>query len=64
MGDRGLTGKLWTVDEVAEYLGVPKQTLYQWRTHQYGPPGFRIGKYVRFRPSDVAEWVESQKDAA
>jgi excisionase family DNA binding protein len=64
MGDRGVNDKLWTVEEVAAYLAVPKQTLYQWRTHQYGPPGFRIGKYVRYRSGDVMAWVETQRDAA
>jgi hypothetical protein len=43
------TNKLWGVKEVAEYLGVPEQTLYQWRTRTYGPPGRRVGKY---RPAD------------
>ncbi len=23
---------LWTIDQVASYLGVPKQTVYCWRT--------------------------------
>ena len=32
-------GELWTIDEVADYLGVPKQTVYSWRTSGYGPTG-------------------------
>lgn len=32
-----MTERLWTVDDVAAYLGVPKQTLYQWRTRGYVP---------------------------
>lgn len=59
-----MNNKLWTVDEVADYLGVPKQTLYQWRTRRYGPPGCRVGKHVRYVPADVIEWVKAQKGAA
>ncbi|MCS7483099.1 helix-turn-helix transcriptional regulator [Umezawaea endophytica] len=51
--------KLWSIEELSEYLGVPVQTIYQWRTKKYGPPGRRMGKHVRFRPEDVETWVDS-----
>ena len=57
-----MNSKLWSVDEVADYLGVPKQTLYQWRTRRYGPPGCRVGKYVRYMPDEVEAWVKAQKE--
>ena len=50
--------KLWGIKDVSEYLGIPEQTLYQWRTKGYGPPGRRVGKYVRYRAADVIEWFE------
>ena len=56
--------ELWTIDEVAAYLGVPKQTVYCWRTSGYGPAGFRVGKHVRWRASTVIAWtleLENQK---
>ncbi|MBV8932372.1 MAG: helix-turn-helix domain-containing protein [Kutzneria sp.] len=49
-------GKLWGPKEVAEYLDIPVQTIYPWRTRGYGPPGRRIGKHVRYLPADVVEW--------
>lgn len=52
--------RLWTVEDVAEYLGVPRNTLYQWRTKGYGPRGVRIGKHVRYRPDDVNAWLDQQ----
>lgn len=52
--------KLWGIKEVAAYLGVPVQTIYQWRSKGYGPPGCRMGKYVRYRPEDVMQWVAEQ----
>jgi excisionase family DNA binding protein len=59
-----MTERLWTVDDVADYLGVPKQTLYQWRTRGFGPAGSRIGKHVRYNPADVKSWVDSRKQVA
>lgn len=49
--------ELWTIDEVATYLGVPKQTVYCWRTSGYGPVGFRVGKHLRWRASTVIAWT-------
>lgn len=52
--------RLLTVTELADYLGVPVATVYAWRYRREGPPGFRVGKYVRYRWSDVQEWIQSQ----
>ncbi|RAS62944.1 AlpA family transcriptional regulator [Lentzea atacamensis] len=52
--------KLWTIKDVADFLGIPVQTLYQWRTRKYGPPGRRIGKYVRYIPDEVIAWFDAQ----
>ncbi|MEU7528616.1 helix-turn-helix domain-containing protein [Saccharothrix sp. NPDC042600] len=51
--------KLWGVQELAAYLGVPVATIYKWRTRKYGPPGRRIGKHVRYRQADVEAWIAS-----
>jgi predicted DNA-binding transcriptional regulator AlpA len=55
-----MNNQLWGIKELAEYLGIPQQTLYQWRTKGYGPPGRRIGKYVKYLPSDVERWIKEQ----
>lgn len=52
--------RLLTVQELAEYLGVPVATLYQWRYRNDGPRGFRAGRHVRYRWSDVEAWIERQ----
>jgi len=53
-------GRLWTARDVAEFLGVPIATIYQWRYQGYGPRGRRVGRYVRFDPDDVRAWFEAQ----
>ncbi|GAA3604331.1 hypothetical protein GCM10022223_19960 [Kineosporia mesophila] len=49
---------LWSVADVSEYLQVPVQTLYTWRSQGGGPPARKIGKYLRYLPDDVVAWVE------
>jgi len=49
-----------SAQELAEYLGVPVATIYAWRYRRQGPPGFRVGKHLRYRSIDVEEWIENQ----
>ncbi|MCO1577656.1 helix-turn-helix domain-containing protein [Crossiella sp. SN42] len=56
-------GKLWSVEDLSEFLGIPVNTLYQWRTKKYGPPGRRIGKYVKYDPDEVRAWFHAQPKA-
>lgn len=48
---------LATPVEVADYLRVPLRTLYRWRYAGEGPPGYRVGRHLRFRWADVEEWL-------
>jgi excisionase family DNA binding protein len=54
----------WEVEDVAEYLRVPVQTLYQWRKRKYGPPAARVGRHLRYDPADVRAWFIEQTKAA
>ena len=49
--------ELWDIDQVADYLGVPKQTIYGWRITGYGPRGFRVGKHLRWHAATVIQWT-------
>ena len=51
---------LLDIDEVAAYLGVPKNTLYKWRVRGEGPRAIKVGKHLRFRRRDVEAWLDSQ----
>lgn len=51
--------KLLTTKEVAELLGVPYRTILDWRPTER-PPAARIGKHLRFRPSDVESWIDNK----
>ncbi|MFF5360817.1 helix-turn-helix transcriptional regulator [Streptomyces scabiei] len=59
----GLPDRYLTPDDIAEMFEVPVETVYQWRKKRTGPPGFRIGKYVRYDPADVRAYVTDRKHA-
>jgi excisionase family DNA binding protein len=50
--------KLMDVDELAEYLGLQKQTIYNW-LHQKKISGIKIGKVWRFDRKYIDEWLKS-----
>jgi excisionase family DNA binding protein len=51
---------LWKISDVAEYLGVPRQSIYK----MTGPksalriPHMRIAGKVRFRKADIDRWLD------
>jgi excisionase family DNA binding protein len=51
--------RLWSVQEVSAYLGVPVHSIYTLRSAGTGPAGRLIGRRLRFRPQDVRDWVAS-----
>ncbi|MFI9544565.1 helix-turn-helix transcriptional regulator [Streptomyces sp. NPDC052016] len=61
---RPLPSRYLTPIDVADLLGVPVETVYQWRRKGTGPRGFRVGRHLRFDPEDVRAWVESLMEGA
>lgn len=53
-----LSTRLLSTDEVARLLVVPVTTLYTWRYKGTGPKAYRVGKHLRYRLSDVMEWLD------
>lgn len=49
--------------DLAEMFGLPVRTVYSWRTRGEGPMGYRVGKHIRFRRSDVELWLAERADA-
>ncbi|QEU80546.1 helix-turn-helix domain-containing protein [Streptomyces subrutilus] len=56
----GLPDRYLTPDDIAELFDVPVETVYQWRKKRTGPPGFRVGKHVRYDPGAVHSWIAEQ----
>jgi excisionase family DNA binding protein len=53
-----LPEKYLTPADLAKLLGVPLPTIYDWRYKRIGPPGFRVGRHLRYDPKAVREWIE------
>lgn len=51
-----------SLEEVADYLGVNKDTIRNW-IKNYNIPACKIGKLWKFKLSEVDEWVKSGKSA-
>ena len=46
-------------DEAAKYLGIQPQTLAVWAvTGRYGLPYIKVGRSVRYRQSDLDDWLQ------
>ena len=50
--------KLWTVDELSEFVGVSVATLYHWRSEGKGPKAIKVGRYLRYAEGDIEEWLD------
>jgi excisionase family DNA binding protein len=47
-----------SVDEIATYLGVKRDTIYKW-IERKGMPAHKVGRLWKFRKKAVDEWVRS-----
>lgn len=59
MGDN--IEKLWTLEDVADFCRVKPSVIRYWISNE-SLPCMKIGKYLRFDPGDVLEWIECRKE--
>ena len=52
------TERLLTVAEVADWLSISPTTLRYWRHVHRGPRSLSVGGAVRYRASDIEEWLD------
>ena len=55
-----MTDRLLTAREVAELLGFAAGTIVDW-AEAGRIPHFKLGSALRFRESEVVEWLEGQR---
>ncbi len=47
-----------SVDEIAEHLGVKRDTVYKWITRKK-MPAHKVGRLWKFQRSEIDNWVKS-----
>ena len=60
---REALGPVLSLSELAARLRVSVQTLYDLRSQGRGPRGFRVGRELRFRVSEVDAWLARMEEA-
>lgn len=55
-------GDYLTVDELAEYLQLSRETIYHWRLEGTGPKATKLGKQLRYSRVNVEAWLKSRTD--
>ena len=62
---QGKSNKLLTEKEAAEFLGLTPSALQVWRsTGRYSLPFIKVGFLVRYRESDLYQWLDSRTHAS
>lgn len=56
-------GRLMDIDELAAYLRLEKQTLYNW-LNKKKISGIKLGHVWRFEKKDIDKWLRSQTVSA
>ncbi|MBT7822416.1 MAG: helix-turn-helix domain-containing protein [Candidatus Marinimicrobia bacterium] len=53
MNDRWLS-----VDDIAAYLGIKRETLYKWLAEK-DIPAHKVGRLWKFRKEEIDQWVRT-----
>ena len=60
---RPLADRWLSVDEIAEYLGVKRDTVYKWIDRR-GLPAHKVGALWKFKTEEIDAWVTSGRAAS
>jgi len=55
-----IMARLIDIDELADYLRLKKQTIYNW-LHQRKISGIKVGGVWRFDRRDIDSWLKSRR---
>ncbi|WP_308490954.1 helix-turn-helix domain-containing protein [Microbacterium terrisoli] len=50
-----------TIDELADYMQVSKNTVYFWRREGLAPDAVMLGKHLRFPKQSLAGWLAARE---
>jgi excisionase family DNA binding protein len=56
--ERVMTEPWVSVEQIAEHLGVTRDSIYRWIARK-GLPAHRVGRLWKFKATEVDEWVRA-----
>jgi excisionase family DNA binding protein len=59
-GSEGREDVIFSVEELAQYLRVKEQRIYE-KAHKGGIPYYKVGKYLRFRKPIIDGWLRKME---
>ncbi|OJY51411.1 MAG: hypothetical protein BGP03_16035 [Pseudonocardia sp. 73-21] len=62
MASADVPDRLLSIDDVAQMLQIPVQSIYKQRSVGTFCPAYRIGRHLRWRRGELLSWLESRKD--
>lgn len=57
--DQNIDSDFWTIKDLSKYLKVKIKTLYSMLSNI---PHYRIGKLIRFKKTEIDEWLKNKKE--
>lgn len=57
-----MADRWFSVDEIAEHLGIKKDTVYKW-VKQHNMPFHKVGRLLKFQVTEIDQWVKEGKAA-
>jgi len=55
-----MDSRFLSIDELSQYLGIKKSTLYVWTCHKE-IPYFKVGRLVKFDLPEIQGWLKKRK---
>ena len=62
-GEAPMDDRWMSVEEIAGYLGVSKDTVYTWVSDKR-MPGHKVGRFWKFKKDEVDAWIRAGGAAA
>lgn len=59
-GVRGMSDRWLSIAEIAEHVGISRDTVYRW-IDEKGMPAHKVGRLWKFKADEVDDWVRSGK---
>ena len=63
-GKQSNDAKMWTIQQMADFLQVHAWTVRQWVANKDCPGIIRAGRVIRIQPAAMLDWLQAQGSSA